>query len=87
MMKRIERGRDPAPDRRGARGRELLAAHDRGEAGKTRLALAQRRHAGARKDRPQPRILPDQRGNGVVKVGLAVEVDGHEINLPRHARA
>ena len=26
MIERIERGREPSPDRRGARGRELLAA-------------------------------------------------------------
>src|SRR5690349_5802902 len=71
MMERIERSLHPAPDRRGARGGELLAAYDRRKPGKARLALAERRHAGARKDRLQPRILPDQRGDALVKVGRA----------------
>ena len=77
MIERIERGREPPPDRRGARGRQLLAADDRGEAGKTRLALPQRRHARELEDRLQPRVLLDQRVDGVFEVGLAVEVDGH----------
>ena len=40
-------------------------------------ALAQRRHSGNVEDRPEPRILLDQRTNGVFEVGLAIEVDGH----------
>ena len=41
-MKRIEGGEQPVADRGGARGRELLAADDGAQAGKARLAPAQR---------------------------------------------
>ena len=79
MVKRIERGADAAPDRRGARGRHLLAADDRRQAGKAGLAPPQRRHARKLKYRFQPRILLDQRVDGVFEVGLGVEVDDHWI--------
>ena len=77
VIERIERGREASPDRRGTRGGELLAADDRGQAGKTRLALPQRRHARQLEDRLQPHVLLDQRVDGVFEIGLAVEVDGH----------
>ena len=77
VVERIERGADAAPDRRGARGRQLLAADDRGKPGKARLAPPQRRHAREFEDRLQPRVLLDQRVDGVFEIGLGVEVDGH----------
>src|SRR5919201_5948200 len=77
MIERIERGREAAPDRRGARGRELLAADDGGKAGKTRLALAQRRHAREFEYRFETRVLLDQHVDGVFEIGLGVEVDSH----------
>ena len=62
VVKRIERRHQPAADRGGARGRELLAADNR-EPGKAALAPAQRGHAGLFQDRREPRILGDQRGH------------------------
>ena len=64
------RRRQPSPDRRGARGRELLAADDAGKPRKTRLAPPQGGHAGEREDRLQPWVLLDQRVDGVFEVGL-----------------
>ena len=77
MIERVERRREASPDRRGARGGELLAGDDGRQPGKARLALPQRRHAGQLENRLQPHVLPDQRMDGVVEVGLAAEVDGH----------
>src|SRR5882757_5176845 len=77
MMKRIEGGGESAPDRGGAGGRQLLATDDGGEAGKARFAPPQRRHAGERQYRLQPRVEVDQRIDGVVEVVLGVEVNGH----------
>ena len=77
MVERIERFRQPPPDRPGTRRRQLLAAHDRSQAGKTRRALPQRRHARQLEDRLQSPVLPDQRSDVVFEIGLAVEVDGH----------
>jgi hypothetical protein len=81
MVERIERGGEAAPDRGGARGRHLLAADDRGKAGIAGLAPPQRRHARDREHGLKPRILPDQRVNGLFEVGLGVEVEGHCENL------
>jgi hypothetical protein len=75
MIERVEGRRKPPPDRRGACGRHLLAADDVREPRKARLALAQRRHAGLRQDRLQPRVLLHQRLHGVFKVGLVFEAD------------
>ena len=82
MVKWIERGADAGPDRRGAGGRELLPADDRGQAGIAGLAAAQRRHARQLKYRLEPRVLLNQRVDGLFEVGLGVEVDEHcRINL------
>ena len=80
MMKRIERRADAVPDRRRARGGELLAADDRGKTGKAGLALPQRRHAREFEYRSKPRVLLDQRVDGIFEIGLGVEVNGHWIN-------
>ena len=78
VVEGIERREQAGADGGGAGGGKLLAADDRGKAGKTRLALAQRRHAGAFQDRLQPRVLPHQRMDGAFEIGLGVEVDGHQ---------
>ena len=75
MVKRIERGADAGPDRRGAGGGQLLAADDRGQAGITGLAPPQRRHACDLEYRLQPRVLLHQRVDGLFEVGLGVEVE------------
>ncbi len=77
VIERIERRREPAPDRRRARGRDLLAADDVRQSRKPRLALPQRRHAREFEDRLEPLVLLDQRVDGVFEVGLGVEMDGH----------
>src|SRR6266403_5101900 len=77
MIKRIERGADAGPDRRSAGGGQLLAADDRSQARKTGVAPPQRRHARELKYGPQPRVLLDQRVDGIFEVGLGVEVEGH----------
>src|SRR5207247_6440563 len=77
MVKRIERGADAGPDRRGAGGGELLAADDRGQASIAGLAAAQRRHARNLKYRFEPRILFYQDVDGLFEVDLGVEVDDH----------
>ena len=86
-MKRLEGGAEPSPDRGGAGGRQLLAADDRGETLETGLALPQSGKAGAIEDRLQPWVLLHQRVDGVVKVGLGFQVDGHCKSFSRHARA
>ena len=90
MIERIERFRQPRPDRPGTRRRQLLAAHDRSQAGKTRLALPQRRHARAARGSACSRgSCLTSACDGVFEIGLAVEVDGHckYRSLVRHARA
>ena len=62
VMKWIERGRQARPDRGGAGRRQLLAADDCRQAGKTGRAPPQRGHARKLQDGLQPRILLDQRG-------------------------
>ena len=61
----------------GARGGKLLAADDVRETDKAGLAPPQRGHARELQHGLQPRVLPDQRADGIFEVGLAVEVDGH----------
>src|SRR3981189_3675061 len=90
MVKRIERGADAGPDRRGARGRYLLAADDCSQAGKAGVTPPQRRHARQLKYGFEPRVLLEQRVDGAFEVGLGVEVEDHcgDINsLGRLARA
>src|SRR5437879_5440352 len=77
MVKRIERGADAGPDRRGARGRYLLAADDRSQAGKAGVTPPQRRHAGKFEYGFEPRVLLEQRVDGAFEVGLGVEVEDH----------
>ena len=88
MIERVECRREPAPDGRRTRGRHLLAADDVRQTRKPRLALPQRRHACQLEDRLEPFILLDQRADGVVEVGLGVEVDGHfsHIVMAGHGR-
>jgi hypothetical protein len=73
----VERRLQSAPYRRRARGRQLLAADDVGDAGKARLPPPQRRHAGCGQDRRQPLVLRHQRADRVLEDILAVEVQGH----------
>ena len=75
MMERIERGAEPGPDRRGAGGGQLLAADDRGEAGKAGLAPPQRRHARQLEYGLSRGSCFTSAWIGVFEVGLGVEVD------------
>jgi len=84
MIERVECTYEAGPYRRGARGRQLLAAHDRGKAGKSGLALPQRRHAREFENGLEPRVLRDQRVDRVFEVGLGVEMNGHCGMLSAH---
>ena len=77
VVKGIEGSGDPPPDRRGARGRELLAADDMRKPDKARFAPPQGRHARNVENRPQAWILLDQGANGFLEISLCVEVGGH----------
>jgi len=70
----VERGGEPAEDRLGAGGRELLRDHDRGEAGKAIRASPQRRTAGDRQDLSEPRIRGKKTGEGPIEIGFGVNV-------------
>lgn len=73
-MERIEGIADPLPDRGSRVGRKLLAADDGGKPRKTRLATTQRGLACDLCDPGQMRVGRDQRGDGLVEIGLRVQV-------------
>ncbi len=77
-LERIECRNQPRPDRRGARGRELLRHHDRGETGKAALPPPQRRPSRLRQDRRKARVGLDQPRDRVVEIGLGVDEEGHD---------
>src|ERR1700761_2728089 len=77
MVERIERRAEPRPDRPGARRRQLLAGDNGGKPGKAGLATPQRRHAREFKDGSEARVLPRQRMDRILELGLGVEMDDH----------
>ena len=79
MVKRIEGGEQPVADGGGARGRELLPAHDGAQAGEARLAPAQREAAGFFRHRLEARIMKDQLRDRGFELGLRMEKLGHAL--------
>ena len=77
VIERIERRLEPAPDRLGARGRELLGDHDGGEARKSVRPAPQRRASGQRERVAPARIGRDQPGDRAIEIGFGVEVARH----------
>ena len=77
VVKGIERGGKPGPDRRGAGGGELLAADDRCKPCKAGLAPTQLRHAGELEHGLESRVQFHQRVDCFFEIVLAVEVEGH----------
>src|SRR5207244_1800793 len=85
-VERIEHRGEPAPDRRRARGRELLGDDDRSEPGKAALAAAQRRRTGDRQNVRKTRIELDQRLRRGVQIGLGMNEERHGVGAVSHAR-
>jgi len=77
VMERLEGGKQPRADRGRAGGRQLLAADDGAQAGKTGLPAAQGEDAGFFCHRLQPRIGEDELRQGGVQVRIGVEEIGH----------
>ena len=70
-FERLERGREPPPDRTGAGGRKLLRHDGRGQAGKTLGAPPQRRPARDRDKVLEPRLGLAERQERYVEIAFA----------------
>ena len=70
---RIIGGREPPPDRAGARGRKLLGNHNAGDPGKTAWAAPQRQGSGDGDHLGKPGIGRDQRAKAYGDIGFGVD--------------
>src|SRR3954453_16590890 len=86
MIEGIKGEAQAAPDRRGACGRELLAADDVRQACKARLALAQVRHSRELENRFEPLVSLEERADGVLEVSLGLQMNGHEARIAARRR-
>jgi hypothetical protein len=82
MVERRERLFKAAPDRTGARGGKLLAADNRGQAGKSPGPAPERQRTGHGQQGIQTRVALEQPGKRCLQIGFGIDACGHFSIIP-----